>query len=303
MKFLSSFNLKVIPLIAVILISTNPPGASQSKQDERVAPVVSAEWLQQNISQPGIIVMHVTTTKGDYENGHIPGACFLWPGHFIISTETESTIPAPADKAAKKLKELGVNNDSHVILYGIYGNLVQVCRIFVTLEHYGLRGRVSILNGGFEAWKNAGYESSTTDPVHVRGKFRYSVYENLAGWEFVRSALNNTNYTIIDARPKNQYDGTTGTSRAGHIPGAKNLPQADMYDSKSFMFIEAGKIRNSFEKISIPTGSIPIFYCNTGNSASILYVASIIAGYEPTLYDGSMEEWGSHFDWPVEKGD
>ena len=76
---------------------------------------------------------------------------------FNETIENESTIPAPAEQSEKKLKELGVNNDSHVILCGIYGNVIQVCRVFVNLEHYGLKGRVSILNGGFEAWKNAGY--------------------------------------------------------------------------------------------------------------------------------------------------
>jgi thiosulfate/3-mercaptopyruvate sulfurtransferase len=248
-----------------------------------------------------MIILHITPARFDYEIGHIPGALFLWPGHIIISTENESTIPAPADKTVKMLKELGINNESHIILCGIYGNIVQVCRVFVNLEHYGLRGKVSILNGGFEAWKNAGYESSTTIPAPSRGKFRFNTYENLAGGEFVRSALKSSEYQIIDARPKAMYDGSTGTPRAGHIPGAKNLPQADMYDPKSFMFHETGQIINAFEKISIPSGSRPIFYCHTGNSASILYVAALVAGYDPVIYDGSMEEWGSHFDWPMEK--
>ena len=298
-----SFCLRISLIIASILFLNTNQGSSQSKENERVPPVVSAEWLHQNISQPGIIILHVTPTRLDYENGHIPGASFLWPGHIITSTENESTVPAPDEQAERKLKELGVNNDSHVVLCGIYGNVIQICRVFVNLEHYGLRGKVSILNGGFEAWKNAGYESSTTKPVTVTGNFRINTYENLTGAEFVRSVLNNSAFTIIDARAKNQYDGTTGTPRAGHIPGAKNLPNADMYDPKSYMFHEAGIIRNSFEKISIPSGSKPLLYCNTGNSASIIYVASIIAGYEPILYDGSMEEWGSHFDWPMEKGD
>ncbi len=301
MKNLSCLRISIIT--ASILFLNTTYGSSQSKDSERVPPVVSAEWLNQNISKTGIIILHVTPVRLDYEIGHIPGARFLWPGYIIISTENESTIPAPAEQAEEKLKELGVNNDSHVILCGLYGNVIQVCRVFVNLEHYGLRGKVSILNGGFEAWKNAGYETSTASPETVKGNFRINTYENLVGGEFVRSALNNSAYTIIDARPKAQYDGTTGTPRAGHLPGAKNLPQADMYDSKSFMFNEEEQIRKAFEKINISPGSRPIVYCHLGYSASVVYVASIIAGYEPLQYDGSMEEWGSHFDWPMEKNE
>jgi len=286
--------------ISILILKTNA-GSAQSKEPLRVTPVVSAEWLKENISKPGVIILHVTPARLDYDNGHIPGARFLWPGSIIISTENESTIPAPASGVTKKLRELGVNNDSHIILCGIYGNLIQVCRVFVNLEHYGLRGKVSILNGGYESWVKSGYESSKTAPSVAKGKFSFTPYENLVGGEFVKANLKNSAYTIIDVRPKAQYDGTTGTPRVGHIPGAQNLPQMDMYDSKSFLFNDAGQIKSAFEKVSIPSGSTPIVYCHTGNSASALYVAAIIAGYEPVLYDGSMEEWGSHFDWPIEK--
>lgn len=286
--------------ISILILKTNAV-SSQSKEPERVTPVVSAEWLKENISKPGVIILHVTPARLDYDNGHIPGARFLWPGSIIISTENESTLPAPAAGVTKKLRELGVNNDSHIILCGIYGNLIQVCRVFVNLEHYGLRGKVSILNGGYESWLKSGYESSKTAPAVAKGKFSFTPYENLVGGEFVKANLKNTAYTIIDVRPKAQYDGTTGTPRAGHISGAQNLPQMDMYDSKSFLFNDAGQIKSAFEKVSIPSGSTPIVYCHTGNSASALYVAAIIAGYEPVLYDGSMEEWGSHLDWPMEK--
>lgn len=287
-------------LFAGLIIFSSPSFAATELKD-RVDPVVTAEWVKQNSSESGVIILHVTSARRDYENGHIPGARFLWAGSITVSTEEQSTLPAPVEDVTKKLRALGVNNDSHVILCGIYGNLLQVCRVFVNLEHYGLRGRVSILNGGFEAWQNAGYESSVEVPVPARGRFKPVLYENLTDGEFVKANLKNTAYVITDARPKPQYDGTTGTPRAGHIPGAINLPQTDMYDARSFMFVSNETIKSSFEKLGIPVGSRPLLYCHTGNSASVDYIAAIIAGYEPLIYDGSMEEWASRFDWPMEK--
>lgn len=266
-----------------------------------VSPVVSASWLKDNLSQPGLIVLHVAGAKLDYDNGHIPGAGFLWPGNVIISTENESVIPAKTADITKLLRSFGVNNNSHIVLCGIYGNIIPVCRVFVNLEHIGLKGRISVLDGGFDAWKAAGYSVSTEKPGIVKGKFTASIIENLVNGDWVLSNLKNSSYCIVDARAKMQYDGSTGLPRPGHIPGAKNLPPSELYDSKTTQFYDTQRLIKAFKNLEIPQGSRPVLYCHTGNSASVAYVAALAAGYDPIIYDGSMEEWGSKFEWPIEK--
>lgn len=266
------------------------------------APVlVDTDWLKANLGIPGIVVLHITTTRADYANGHIPGALFLWTGDIIISTPAESTVPAPVKEAANKLRQLGIDNNSHVIIYGRNSNYVQVCRIFVSLEHYGLKGKVSILEGGFEEWKDAGNETEKGIPEQLKGKFRPSVLPNLVTGEFVNSKIQNGSFLIFDARARAQYDGSESDARSGHIPGAVSLPQADVFDAKTYRFATTEAIKQSFEKSGLTTGKIPIVYCNTGNSASVLYVAARIAGFEPLLYDGSMEEWSNNLFLPLEK--
>ena len=285
-----------LSVVAIDYATGNLPGDTAAL----IPPVVSSAWLKENLSDPKLVILHVAGAKLDYENGHIAGARFLWPGYMVISTEIESTVPAPVKDVTKLLRTLGVNNDSHIILCGIYGNIIPVCRVFVNLEHYGLKGRISILDGGFDAWKAEGYEVSKEIPATKKGNFTSSLYNNLVDGSFITANLTNKSYCIIDARPKPQYEGTIGLPRAGHIPGAKNLPQPEMYDPKTFMFTDAEKIAGAFRKLEIRQGSRPLLYCHTGNQASIDYVAAVIAGYDPILYDGSMEEWASRFDLPME---
>jgi len=269
--------------------------------DGKVPVIVSCQWLEENISDPDLVILHVSPVIRDYDNGHIQGARFLWPGWLIVSNEKETVVPAEMKQMKKVLEGLGISNKSHIVLCGVYGNIIPVCRVFMTLDHIGLEGRISILEGGFDEWKASRRKISTVRQTFAKGKLVTSPRDNLVNTDWMAQNLNNSAFYIIDVRPKVYYDGTTGTPRQGHIPGAKNLPLSDLYDGGTYHFNSADKLKELFDGLKITGGARPVFYCFAGNSACVGYVAALIAGLNPIVYDASMEDWGSRFDLPMEK--
>ena len=85
-----------------------------------------------------------------------------------------------------------------------------------------------------------------------------------------------------------------------HIPGAKNRPGDEFLVEPYYTFKSPEAIREILEE---DKGSPVITYCNTGRVATVGYVAYRLAGFDDVaVYDGSMSEWGSHEECPVETG-
>src|SRR5258707_15716443 len=107
--------------------------------------LVSAQWVKDNQSDPKVVLVQVNFLKLDYDAEHIAGARYLWPG-FLAPDSPLGAMNEPDLNSAKEVVEnLGVSNDSHVVLYFVRNEVPSTARIFLTFENFGMKGKVSLL--------------------------------------------------------------------------------------------------------------------------------------------------------------
>lgn len=264
--------------------------------------LVSPHWLNENLKDPDLVILYTGfVIKDDYEKEHIEGSRFLWPEWLAYNTPEANMVAADAKTATKVLQNLGINKNSKVVICHRGGDVTIASRMFLSLEHYGLHGRVSFLNGGIEAWKKAGYPVTDKPTIFKKGNFVASDNGLFVNKDYVQNALQTQASEVVDARLKRWYDGDpTGYPRDGHITGAKNIPFPDMIDSTNSIKPDA-VLEKNFTSVVPDKQKEVVVYCFIGQTASVDYLVGRSLGYKMKLYDGSLQEWSRRPELPMEK--
>lgn len=283
----------VLLIFSVLMLST------VNAQDKPI--LITPSWLNEHMKDPNLVILQVSSLEFDYAKEHIPGARFLWTGWLAPNTP-KGSFNAPDPKfAADILQQVGVSNSSHVVLCHVLNEVSPTARMFLTLENLGLKGQVSFLNGGLEAWKKDGFKLTTEYPQVKKGTFKVKEGMLLVDKDYVLKTLNGTSGLVVDARVKDIYDGgPTGYPRDGHITGAKNIPFTEMVDANNF-FKPNEELAAYFTPVVPDKSKEIVTYCYIGQTASVVYMAGRILGYDMKLYDGSMQEWSRIPELPMEK--
>lgn len=263
--------------------------------------LVTPQWLNEHKSDKGLVILQPSFLRLDYENEHIEGARYIWPSS-LSPDSPQGSMNAPDPKAAAELLgSLGISRNSQIVLCHLRSDISQTTRLFLVLEQLGLKGNVHFLNGGLEGWKKAGFPVTKDVPTFAKVKFEPNVTPLLVDKDYVKKNLTSSETLIVDARAKNFYDGDpTGNPRDGHIAGAKNIPYQEMLDQATSTFKPADQLQSYFTPVA-STDKELVAYCFIGQTASVVYMAGRILGYNMKLYDGSMQEWSRISDLPMEK--
>ncbi|MBX6321177.1 MAG: sulfurtransferase, partial [Rhodospirillaceae bacterium] len=180
-------------------------------------------------------------------------------------------------------------------------------RVWYTFRLFG-HPRVAVLDGGLPKWRREGRPLESGEPV-----LRPKTYSAQADPALVRSKaqmlanLTTRREQVLDARPAGRFTGdepeTWPGRRGGHIPGARNLPYADLVDPATGTFLDAERLRARFAAAGVDLARPVVTSCGSGVTAAVLAFGLHLVGHDQVaLYDGSWAEWGLPGDTPVETG-
>lgn len=240
-----------------------------------------------------------------FAEGHLPGAVHAHLDRDLAGAKTgrngRHPLPARADWAAT-LARLGLTPGRAVVVYDAQGGMY-AARAWWMLRWAG-HDRVSVLDGGLQAWKAAGgaLEGGASAPVAAAGP--YPLGTSLVATTDADALLKSLGrVTLLDARAGERYRGEVEPldARAGHIPGARSRFFKDNLDAQG-RFRPAAELRAAFEAFGAAPAQV-VHQCGSGVTACHNLLAMEVAGMPGSvLYPGSWSEWSSDPARPVAVG-
>src|ERR1700761_4294843 len=267
-------------------------------------PLVSTEWLAAHIHDANVRVLDATfklpgvlpLPKDDYLAAHIPGAVY-----FDVDAVSDHSNPLPhmypsAEQFGRDVGGLGVSNADTVVVYDS-GGWVAAPRAWWMFLSYG-HGNVRILDGGLQKWKAEGRKVESGEVKAKPATFKASYdSKRVRSIEQMVANVASRAEQVIDARAADRFEGRAAEPRpgirAGHIPGALNLPYNNLFDAATGTMKPLDELKKAFGVAGVDTAKPIVTSCGSGVSAAVLTLALYRLGVENTaLYDGSWSEWG-----------
>lgn len=264
-----------------------------------IKPVIQPEALTELAKANDIVIIDAGNMVS-YAMQHLKGAI-----HVDLNVDLANVPEDPANGGRHPLPDpavfgdvlgrLGINPDSHVVVYDDKNGALSAARFWWMLRAAG-HEKIQVLDGGVAAAAKAGFPLSDLVEMPIpAGRYFFNEWRlPMALVDEVEAAAAADGRTVIDVRAAARYRGETEPIDpvAGHIPGAINIPYETNLDTEGFFLspeeLEA-KYRAALQGIRSQEA---IIHCGSGVTACHTILAMDQAGLPmPKLYVGSWSEW------------
>jgi 3-mercaptopyruvate sulfurtransferase SseA len=302
---------------------------------QRYEKLVPAEWVNNIIHSDKpftyegkkVVICHAHYRNRDaYLSGHIPGAIDM---DTLALEAPETWNRRSPDELKKALEEHGITHDTVVILYGKFmfpnnddpfpgsaaGHIGAIRNAFIMM-YAGVKD-VRVLNGGFQSWKDAGYDFTTDDvtkvPVKDFGANIPAQAELAVDVPEAKEMLKSSKADLVSVRSWNEFIGEVSgynyIEKKGRIPGAVfGNCGTDAYHMENYRNLdhttrEFNEIKEIWKEVDIVPEKHLAFYCGTGWRGSEAFFNAWLMGWpKVSVFDGGWFEWSNDPNNPYETG-
>jgi len=288
----------------VSTVGVVPANAAPKNQARSVA---QPDWLEANLDNPKVRIIEVSTEPGLYERGHIKNAIkFVWHTD-LVDTVNRDIINAK--NFSKLVQKAGISDDTTVVLYGDKNNWFAAWGAWI-FNIYGQKD-VRVLDGGRVKWEKDGRALTTAVPTFSAGNFVATKADKAIRATLINDVLpvakKRVKADLVDIRGADEFNGKIFAApgfqelsvRAGHIPGAVNVPWGANVNADG-TFKTVAELKKLYADKGIDGKQNIITYCRIGERSSLTwFVLSEILGYNVKNYDGSWTEYGNSVGVPI----
>jgi len=209
------------------------------------------------------------------------------------------------EKFMSRMRAMGVGDGHQVVVYDAQG-LFSAARVWWLFRLMG-QENIAVLDGGLPKWLAEGRPTEDLPPV-IRDRHMTVRRQNQMTRDVtqVAAASKLGDHEILDARAAPRFRGDAPEPRpglrAGHIPGAKNVPYTSLLNDDRTMK-SAEELRAVFAAAGVDPAKPVITSCGSGVTAAVINLALARLGRtDHALYDGSWAEWGAFPTLPIATG-
>jgi len=265
--------------------------------------LISVAELAAHIHQVDMVVVDCRFSLADtalgeqqYRDSHIPSAQYFHLDRDMSGPKHRHggrhPLPDP-HQFSEHLRAIGVNSDSLVVCYDDQ-RFAFASRLWWLMRWLG-HDNVRVLDGGFKAWQAAGLPIETSiNQVNLGNFMAKDIRRNVVEYSDLPNLQILSHQSLIDSREAPRYRGEQEPidPLAGHIPGAINMPWAEVTTVDGFALDERTQRQRWGE---IAGQNDIIVYCGSGVTACVnLLSLAIIGRDDAKLYAGSWSDWCSY---------